>query len=190
MRGLEITLDEVAEHAGVGVGTVYRRFANKQELIVGVFEENVQHLAEQADLALEYDDPWEGLEAFFEYACRHLAVNRGFADVINSSEEFVDRFTCLRERIEPAVDRIVDRARDAGVLRPGIQRADFFALIHMVAAMADFARPVNPNTWQRYFGLILDAVKADGMPRNELTVPPLTNAEVDAAKAAACVRRR
>lgn len=189
-RGLDITLDDVAEHAGVGVGTVYRRFANKQELIDGVFEHNIQNLAEQAELAFTNPDPWDALVQFFEYACRNMAVNRGFGEVVLGMDNGRERVACMRERVTPAVDQIVDRARSAGALRPDAESGDFLALIHMVEAIADFSRHVNPDVWRRYFALMLDALRADPEQRQPLPGRPLNEAEVEQAKAACMNRRR
>ena len=189
-RGLDITLDDVAEHAGVGVGTVYRRFANKRELIEGVFENTIENLAEQAELAFGNPDPWDALVQFFEYACRNMAVNRGFGEVVLGLDNGQERFSCMRDRVTPAVEQIVDRARKAGVLRPDVASTDFLALIHMVDAIADFARSVNPDVWRRYFALMLDGIRADPAQREPLPTPPLTDAEVEAAKADCMNRRR
>lgn len=190
-HGLEITLDDVAERAGVGVGTVYRRFANKKDLITEVFEQNLREFAEAADAAYRHPDPWFGLVEFFEYACRHMAVNRGFSSVMLELEEGnIDRFVVVRDRIKPTVTAIVDRAREAGVLAPGVEPSDFFALIHMVDGIAEFSRSVNPDVWQRYMAIALNGVRADSTPRQQLLVPPLTDAEVEQAKGACAGRRR
>ncbi|CAM4479546.1 TetR/AcrR family transcriptional regulator [Nocardia ninae] len=189
-HGLEITLDDVAERAGVGVGTVYRRFANKKELITEVFEQSIGEFAEAADAAYRHPDPWFGLVEFFEYACRHMAKNRGFSEVMLELEDDIDRFVVVRDRIKPTVTAIVDRAREAGVLAPGIEPSDFFALIHMVDGIAEFARPVNPDVWQRYMAIVLNGVRAEGTPPQQLLVPPLNDSEVEQAKGACGGRRR
>lgn len=190
-QGLDITLDLVAEHAGVGVGTVYRRFANKQELIVAAVEESVRELAEQAELALHHPDPWLGIVQFFGYACEHLAVNRGLSEMVRTQENGEDSaIKCVRERLEPAVLSIVERATDAGVLRDGIDTSDFFALIHMVDAVAVFASPVNQTVWRRYFEIVLDGLRADGRPRYPITTAPLTTEEIHDAKLACFNQRR
>lgn len=189
-HGLEITLDDVAERAGVGVGTVYRRFANKKELIAEVFEQNVGEFAVAAEAAAKHSDPWLGLVQIFEYACTHLATNRGLSEVMLELEEDLQRFAELRDRIKPTVAAIIDRARDSGALQPDVEPSDFFALIHMVDAIADFSKPVNPNTWQRYMAIALNGVRGDNTPRRPLPAPPLTDAEVEQAKSFVCAGRK
>lgn len=183
-RGLEVTLDDVAEAAGVGVGTVYRRFANKQELIVEVFEHNIAEMAEMVETANRNPDPWAGLTEVFEYACQHMAQNRGFGEVMLEIPDAQARFAWVRERIKPAIERLIERARAAGVLREGIAPSDFFVLVSMVETIAAFARPVDPEVWRRYMTIVLDGVRADCVPRDPLTIPPLDDDAIDRAKAA------
>src|SRR4051794_3166661 len=63
-RGLDVTLNDIAHRAGVGVGTAYRRFANKEEVIEALFEERLQQVADLAHQALDDLDPWHGLVTF------------------------------------------------------------------------------------------------------------------------------
>ncbi len=189
-HGLEITLDDVADKAGVGVGTVYRRFANKQELISEVFDQNVNEFAAAVETALHHPDPWTGLVELFEYACRHMATNRGLSEVLLEMKDSMERFECMRDRVRPGMFQVVQRAKDAGALRPEIESGDFFAMVNMVDAVAGFARPVNPDVWRRYMALILNGVRGDAVPRIPLDVPPLTEEEVERGKAAMCMNRK
>lgn len=181
-HGLDVTLDLVAEHAGVGVGTVYRRFANKQELIAAVFADSVELLAEQARFALTNPDPWDGLVHFFEFACEHMATNRGLSEVVRLADGAEGRMACVKEKLEPAAHEVVARAEAAGALREGIEGSDFFAMINMVDAVAVFAAPVHPTVWRRYFDIMLDGMRADSRPRQPITVAPMTTEQVDEAK--------
>ncbi|QIS14991.1 TetR/AcrR family transcriptional regulator [Nocardia arthritidis] len=190
-HGLEITLDDVAERAGVGVGTVYRRFANKKELITEVFEQNLLEFADAADVARQYPDPWLGIVEFFEYASKHLANNRGFSAVMLELKEDMDRFSkILDDRIKPSIRGLVERAQEAGVLAPGVDASDFFALIHMIDGIAEFAAPANTEVWRRYMAIALNGLRADSVPRRPLSVPPMTEEEIEHAKAASCTGRR
>src|SRR3981189_2924950 len=65
-RGVEVTLDEIAQRAGVGVGTIYRRYANKDELIDELYEDIVAEIATVAEAALAQPDPWKGFVDFLE----------------------------------------------------------------------------------------------------------------------------
>ncbi|MFB7723011.1 MULTISPECIES: TetR/AcrR family transcriptional regulator [unclassified Nocardia] len=189
-RGLEVTLDDVAERAGVGVGTVYRRFANKQELILEVFDAMVTELAAAVELALHHPDPWQGLVELFEYSCRHMSINRGFGEVVLELHDSMDRFTAMKERVRPGMQAVIRRAKEAGALQPDIEAGDFFAMVNMVDGVAGFARPVNTEVWQRYMALVLNGVRGDDVPRIIPTQPPLTDDEVELAKEAMCSGRK
>ncbi|MET9485323.1 helix-turn-helix domain-containing protein [Nocardia sp. NPDC006630] len=189
-RGLEVTLDDVAERAGVGVGTVYRRFANKQELILEVFDAMVTELAAAVELALHHPDPWQGLVELFEYSCRHMALNRGFGEVVLEMHDSMDRFVCMKERVQPGMQAVIRRAKEAGALHPSVEAGDFFAMVNMVDGVAGFARPVNTDVWQRYMTIVLNGVRGDGVPRLPLTQRALTDSEVERAKEAMCTSRK
>src|SRR3954462_3398719 len=79
-KGLCVGLDEIARHAGVGVGTAYRRFANKDELVDALFQDRVDELAAVAGRALEHDDAWEGLKGFLEAAVELHVANRALKE--------------------------------------------------------------------------------------------------------------
>src|SRR5215468_12232436 len=72
-RGLQASLDDVAQHAGVGVGTVYRRFPDKEALVEALFEERLDTMAGLAEQGLADPDPWAGLVFFLEEAGGLLA---------------------------------------------------------------------------------------------------------------------
>src|SRR3954463_11012360 len=81
-RGLGITLDEIARHAGVGVGTVYRRFPDKELLIDALFEQRIEELVVLAETARDDPDPFEGLVRFFETFLALQAADRGLKDIV------------------------------------------------------------------------------------------------------------
>src|ERR671937_2958692 len=76
-RGLGITMDDIADHAGVGVGTVYRRFPDRELLIDALFEDVLVGMVALAEEALEIEDPWEGFVYFLEHALEKQTANRG-----------------------------------------------------------------------------------------------------------------
>src|SRR5919107_5107373 len=69
-RGLDVSLDDIAGAAGVGVGTVYRRFPDKDALIDALFEDKIADVERVAREALDVEDPWEGFESFMRAVCR------------------------------------------------------------------------------------------------------------------------
>src|SRR5699024_7319546 len=82
-QGLEATLNDVAHHAGVGVGTAYRRFANKEELIEAIHTRQVEELEAILSQALAQTDPWRGLVLYLEQALTMQAKDRGMAQILS-----------------------------------------------------------------------------------------------------------
>ena len=76
-RGLNVTLNDIADHAGVGVGTAYRRFSNKEEVIDALFEQRLQEVAGLANDSLAEPDAWQGLVSFLERSLELQFGDRG-----------------------------------------------------------------------------------------------------------------
>src|SRR4051812_10929719 len=100
-RGFDVTLDDIAKHAGVGVGTAYRRFAHKDDLIDALFEEELAKIVEVADAAAAHEDPWEGLVYWLEHLTEMQVANRGLKSVMTSSARGQDRGAAGRAQIGP-----------------------------------------------------------------------------------------
>src|SRR3954447_2696759 len=84
-RGLGVSLDDVARHAGVGVGTVYRRFPDKELLIDALFEERIESMCGIAAAALDIPDPWDGFVYFFEQGSELQARDCGLKELLQCS---------------------------------------------------------------------------------------------------------
>src|SRR3954471_16312187 len=85
-RGLEVTLNDIAHHAGVGVGTAYRRFANKEEVIDALFEQRLDQVAAVAVEAVEDPDAWRGLTTFLERSLQMQLEDRGLTQLLNNPQ--------------------------------------------------------------------------------------------------------
>src|SRR5499426_2539721 len=98
-RGVEATLDDVAHHAGVGVGTVYRRFPDKEALIEALFEERLDTMVGLAEEGSANPDPWAGLVFFLEQAGGLLAGDRGLRQIVMFASHGRDRVGEPRARL-------------------------------------------------------------------------------------------
>jgi AcrR family transcriptional regulator len=179
-RGLTITMDDIAEHAGVGVGTVYRRFPQKELLIEALFEERVGELVALAEDALDEDDPWQALVDFVERAQALQATNRGLKELVLSTAHGRERVACVRERLGPLADELVRRAQATGQLRPDVDGSDLPLVQVMLGAVVDVTRDVAPDTWRRMLAIIVDGLRASE-PRTPLPAPALDTDQVDDA---------
>src|ERR1700734_1395336 len=109
-RGLQASLDDVARQAGVGVGTVYRRFPDKEALVEALFEERIAELVGLAEEALAVPDSWEGLVQFLRRAGAALAGDRGLRQILMFADYGRNRVERGKARMQPVVTRLVQRA--------------------------------------------------------------------------------
>ncbi len=168
-RGLDVTLDEVARHAGVGTGTAYRRFPNKDALIDALMVDRIGELAAIAGECLEEPDPWRGVRTFFERALALQAADRGLKDVLFSSGHGRERSKQAREQMAPVVGRLVRRAVEAGAVRSDMSTTDVPLINFMLNTLVDFGREVQPDIYKRYLAIVLDGLK----PRDDLEPLPV-----------------
>jgi AcrR family transcriptional regulator len=177
-RGFEATLDDVAAHAGVGVGTVYRRFPDKGSLADALFMERIDRLVGMAEHAQDQPDAWAALVSFLESAAGMLAGDRGLRQLLMFAAHGHDRVTYARDRMRPAIDALVKRAQADGQVRDDLAATDIPILEFMLGAAAEYARHVRPTIWRRYLALMLDALRPARTSTTPLPEPELTPAEV------------
>lgn len=159
-RGLDVTLDDIARHAGVGTGTAYRRFSNKNALIEALMAQRIEEIGAIARECLDEPDPWRGLAGFFERALGLMASDRGLADVLFSPGRGHERTAHARQAIGPVVTKLVARAVAAGVVRPDLATTDVPLLNFMLKTVVDVSRDVEPELYRRYLAIVLDGLKA------------------------------
>jgi len=179
-RGLDVSLDDIAAHAGVGVGTVYRRFPDKDALIDALFEAKLDRAVALADDALGLDDPWEGLTTFMRGMCRMQAEDRGFKDALLQRGPGRERVARARERIAPRGQELLARAQAAGAVRADLGPFDLPMLNLCVGLIADRTRDVAPDYWERVLTILIDGISAKAaatpMPAEPLDPEAFTEA--------------
>jgi AcrR family transcriptional regulator len=181
-RGLDATLDDIARHAGVGTGTTYRHFANKQELAAALFADSSEQIVIDAQVALTIDDPWEGLVAFFQTSAERQAADRGLHQVLMGHQLDGDPLG-TRERLIDAVARLFERARSAGVIRADAEPTDAAAIFSMLGVAYDMSAATHPDLWRRYLALLLDGLRATDRPPLPAGALPLDLLDVALAAA-------
>jgi AcrR family transcriptional regulator len=165
-RGIGATLNDVARHAGVGVGTVYRRFSDKEELVDALFEDMIETVDAYTRAALAEPDAWVGLTVALENVCEVQALDRGLREVMLGTGRGPQRQAQMRERVAPLLGQLLERAKEQGGLRPDIVPPDLPALQLMLGAVTEHMG--QPELWRRYLALLIDGMRA----RPDLTPLP------------------
>ncbi|MBT0770445.1 TetR/AcrR family transcriptional regulator [Kineosporia sp. J2-2] len=157
-QGCGVSHDQLAEAADVAVGTVYRRFPDKDSLLEALFEEDVDRIVHIARAALEIDDPWKALVTFVTRSLELQAGNRGLKEFLMYNVTSGTMTSC-RARLLPVIDELVARAHVAEVLRPGICSYDLGMIPLMVGPVMDGCREVQPDLWRRSLEIVLDGLR-------------------------------
>ncbi len=159
--GFEATMGEIAARAGVGVGTAYRRFANKDEVIGALFADSIAGLVEVAEAALAREDPWDGIVDLLEGTISRQARDRGLRELALSSSRRREYVAEARRLLKPRLEELVARAHRAGRLRPGIDVSDLVVIQKMLAAVSGRSDAAGPEAWRRFLPLVIDGLRPD-----------------------------
>lgn len=181
-RGLALTLNDVAHRAGVGIGTAYRRFANKEHLFDALFAIRLDRTMAIARDCLADTDPWHGLTSYLERSLALEVSDRGMTKLISRVHIAPDNNSVetYREQLAPLLDQLVHRAREAGVLRSDIATSDVMFLRSALTSIVEMSRDSAPTLYRRYLAVILDGLRA----QPAATPLPETPTSVKAAHAA------
>jgi len=178
-RGLSVTLNDVAHHAGVGVGTVYRRFPDKEVLIDTLFQEHLDEWARIFEEGLADPDPWHAVVSVHERALELWAHNRGLKEILLGSPQTSERATQQRAQLHPLAAKLIERAQAAGVVRADAETQDFGVALLMLGAVMDAAEDLNPELWRRYLRITLQGLRPEGAPLDPLPIAPPKPKQMD-----------
>ena len=185
-RGFEATLDEVAREAGLGVGTVYRRFPNRDALIDALFDDGMQEIVRIVEEAQSEPRAWDGLRHFMTSVLEMQTADRGLRDVMLSRRAPHEGHDVIADHLKPPLDRLVRRAQQEGDLREDLTATDIGVLEVAVLGAAEFTAQAAPGVWHRYLAIVLDGMRAprdkQGRPAEHaaLPAPPLDDDQIDA----------
>lgn len=159
-RGLDVSLDEIAHHADVGVATLYRRFPTRESLVEALFEDKLDQLTGWLEEALRDPDPWDGLTGYIVKATEALAADHGLRDVLFSRAYGHEHVAEKRRRLQPGSEALIARCQDAGLLRPGVTGTDIAVIHYMMSALLEYTENIDPGLWRRYLAALLDGLRA------------------------------
>jgi len=168
--GLDVPMEEIARRAGVGIGTLYRRYPARGDLIAAAFETKMSAYAEATREALTDPDPWHGFCRLVEQVCAMQAGDRGFTAVMTMTFPTAKHFEADRDQAYADFSALIERAKATGRLRADFVAEDLpmflMANAGVLAATADAA----PETWRRLVGYLIQACAASAA--QPLPAPP------------------
>lgn len=175
-RGLDAGIDEIAKAAGVGRGTLYRRFATRDALVRSIVVERTEQALEAMAAATEADDPWAALTGAVRALATHLAEDRGLFHILTGGGRGVDVVPERPDWFRDALSPTLARAARAGVARSDVTARDLIAVAAAVSQIVP-GDPAGPAAlWERYLAIALDGVRAsaagDPLPHAAPEAPP------------------
>jgi AcrR family transcriptional regulator len=172
-HGLEAPLEEIAQRAGVGIATLYRRFPAREQLVAAALIDKVTQYADAAAEAACASDPWAGFVRYVRRICELQAGDRGLSDLLSMTLAADERIEQLRATANAQVVGLVERAKEAGRLRADFVGEDLLLLLIASAAVGQATRADAPDSWRRFVALVLDAFERRDAP----ALPPAPSTE-------------
>ena len=161
-RGIDVTREEIARRAGVGMATLKRRFPTRADLVAGAFEEKMWLFAAGARKALKDPDPWRGFCRYVSSLCAMQTSDRGFSDVLTMTFPSVAKFEAARVQAYEAFSELMRRAQGAGALRQDFVAEDLIILLMASAGVVAATGKAAPRSAPRLVGYLLQAFAAPG----------------------------
>jgi len=175
-RGVDASLERIARDAGVAIGTLYRHFPTRMDLLMAALEPRLQEFMDGAQEALEIEDPWHGFVQYLENLFRVQADDRGYNDFLSRRFHGNAVTEGIHDQMCRQIEDVLTRAQDAGVVRPDIALADIVNLIWSNGRMIDATSITAPNAWRRQLHLMLDAYRAERA--HPIAEPPMTDEQL------------
>ena len=153
--GEATALEEIARRAGVGIGTLYRHFPNRQALLEALYVGEVEEVCRSA-AELDGADPWEALSGWFERFIAYIGTKQALAaELLNYLDQDASLFQVCRTSLFEAGEPLLKRAQEAGVVRPDVGIAE---VIQMVVGIAKIPT-ATPGQRQHILRIALDGLR-------------------------------
>jgi len=160
--GVDAPVRTIAQKAGVGVGTVYRHFPRRSDLVAAVFRQHVDACADAAPaLAADYA-PDEALARWMQRYVDFIAAKRGLAAALHSGDPALEALPLyFKQRLEPALRMLLDAAAAVGAVRTNVDAED---LLYAVAGLCMSAYDKGPDRARRMVALLVDGLRYGASP--------------------------
>ncbi|MCX4985697.1 TetR/AcrR family transcriptional regulator [Streptomyces sp. NBC_00572] len=148
------SLNQIAQRAGVGPGTLYRHFPNRQALLAAVLRDRIEKLVEQADVLIAAEPPDEALTQWLRALLAHARLNQGMGSALMVEDPEVLGMDCHRLILD-AAEAVLAGAQTRGTARADLAAADLVQLVVGIALST--AHTPDPDQPDRLLELVLDA---------------------------------
>ncbi|WP_369201721.1 TetR/AcrR family transcriptional regulator [Streptomyces sp. PU-14G] len=163
-RGHDVQMEEIATRSGLGIGTLYRHFPNKQALLTAMVHARFQSMTDLARAAEQIADPGEAFETVLRGYLEAADGDAGFQLALMSSNELAgDGLEQQKAKFAESITRIINRAVEAGAVRPDLTIADFPLLTVGIMSTMYFKPGGNPD-WRRHLDIALNGIRPAKTP--------------------------
>ncbi|MDX6425443.1 MAG: hypothetical protein QOD52_848 [Gaiellaceae bacterium] len=179
-QGIDAPVTDIADRAGVGVATIFRRFPTKDDLLAAVVEQRTEQMIEAADVALESSDPGAALRRFMETVTSMQVSDVCWCEAAGTGLFDRDGIRELTDVLVGKIGELLTRAQTAGQVRSDLRALDIPVLLMAVATSGLMLEDAVPGAWKRYLGIILDGLRPEAarpLPRR-----PLSRREFESAR--------
>lgn len=171
-RGLDASTAEIAERAGVGEATLFRRFPTKDDLIAAIVATKMEEGLTIGEECLLEPDPWRGVERFLFEMAERSVQDMGVSDASKDRCVASTELAPQRKRMLDICAELVRRAQRAGVVREDVAGQDLVFLIAAVGSLGGLPFPgLREDLWKRYLGLLLDGLRPEGASKLRPAAP-------------------
>ncbi|NUR57663.1 MAG: TetR/AcrR family transcriptional regulator [Catenulispora sp.] len=183
-HGLDASLDEVAREAGLGVGTVYRRFPNRDALVDALFDDMVASIEVILQESVALPRAWDGLVHFMTALLESQGRDKALRDMMFSRHLHLDdcgkqKDDAIRELVQDSMTDLIERSQQDGDLRADVTLTDVGVLLIAGVGIVDFTASADRDVWRRQLSVVLDGLRARPEENTPLTPAPLDDEQMD-----------
>ncbi|WP_328468454.1 TetR/AcrR family transcriptional regulator [Streptomyces sp. NBC_00448] len=184
VHGTDVALEDIARHAGVGIGTLYRHFPNRYSLMNAVFVREIDALGARSVELMSADDPTEALTSWLYAMAAHSSAYRGMAAAIGEASD--TQMPACKFKLRESGGQLLTRAQQAGAVREDIHIGDLLKLTYAVVQAAE-KDPTEKGVFQRLMTLMMEGIRT--RPSAEASAGSPAGATAGPAVASAGERR-
>jgi AcrR family transcriptional regulator len=178
--GFDASMEQIATRAGVGVGTLYRRFPSKESLVIAIMELAGTRSQLLVDEVLADASPAEGL---FDFLRRCVGIPPSLRALVSRSPQLAETHLTMVDVLAPSINRLLSNAKAAGAVRPDVTFSDIAVILMSVRSVEDRCGELGSQQGQRHLQLLIDGLRVTGAGSGSgsgSTLPhrPLTRAQL------------